>query len=86
MGFPPSRFLWRGGASDLEGFQTQALRHYSPAPVFYSAYSAYSLPNLLRFLQFRDQLAEAVSNSSSGSKNDRSRRTERHTGTRCKRI
>lgn len=64
MGFPPSRFLWRGGASDLEGFQTQALRHYSPAPVFYSAYSAYSLPNLLRFLQFRDQLAEAVSNSS----------------------
>jgi hypothetical protein len=60
IGFPPTRFLVRGGASDLQGFQTQALTHYSPAPVFYSAYRNYSLANIIRCLEFRDELAEAI--------------------------
>jgi hypothetical protein len=60
IGFPPTRFLSRGGASDLYGFGTQALTHYSPAPVFYSAYGNYSLPNILRYLEFRDELADEI--------------------------
>ena len=60
IGFPATQFLYRGGAKDLIGFQRQALTHYSPAPVFYSAYGNYSLPNLLRYLEFRDELAEQI--------------------------
>lgn len=60
IGFPATQFLYRGGAKDLIGFARQALTHYSPAPVFYSAYGDYSLPNLLRYLNFRDDLAEEI--------------------------
>jgi len=60
FGFPPTRFLWLAGASDLEKFETHALRHYSPAPVFYSAYGNYSMRNLVRFLKFRDELAREM--------------------------
>ena len=60
IGFPTTRFLNRGGASDLYGFQYQALTHYSPAPVFYSPYRNYSLPNILRYLEFRDELADEI--------------------------
>jgi hypothetical protein len=56
FGFPPTRFLWLAGAYNLEKFETHALRHYSPAPVFYSAYGHYSMRNLVRRLEFRDQL------------------------------
>jgi hypothetical protein len=60
FGFPPTRFLIRGGGSDLEGFEAHALTHYSPAPVFYSAYRNYSVPNIMRFLALRDELALLV--------------------------
>jgi hypothetical protein len=57
FGFPATRFLIRGGGSDLEGFEAHALTHYSPAPVFYSAYRNYSVPNILRYLALRDEIA-----------------------------
>ena len=60
FGFPPTKCLWAKGASDLDGFQTHALTHYSPAAVFYSAYPRYSLRNLVRILEFRDQLADEI--------------------------
>ena len=60
FGFPPTRFLIRGGGSDLEGFEAHALTHYSPSPVFYSAYRDYTVPNILRYLGLRDELALLV--------------------------
>ena len=59
-GFPPTRFLTRGGGSDLEGFEAHALTHYAPAPVFYSAYREDTVPNILRYLAVRDELALLV--------------------------
>jgi hypothetical protein len=60
FGFPPTRFLIRGGGSDLEGFEAHALTHYAPAPVFYSAYRDYTVPNILRYLALRDELARLI--------------------------
>lgn len=57
FGFPATRFLIRDGGSDLEGFEAHALKHYSPAPVFYSAYRNYTVPNILRYLALRDEIA-----------------------------
>ena len=60
FGFPATRFLIRDGGSDLEGFEAHALTHYSPAPVFYSAYREHTVPNILRYLAVRDELALLV--------------------------
>ncbi|MGO9450125.1 MAG: hypothetical protein ACLQDV_03605 [Candidatus Binataceae bacterium] len=60
QGFPPTRFLYLDGARDLDAFETQALSHFYPAPVFYSAYEGYPVQNILRYLEFRDALARAV--------------------------
>jgi hypothetical protein len=59
-GFPPTRFLYRAGAQDLDAFETQGLRHFYPAPVFYSAYEEYPVQNILRYLEFRDDLARKI--------------------------
>ncbi len=59
-GFPPPRFLYRAGAQDLDAFETQGLKHFYPAPVFYSAYEEYPVQNLLRYLEFRDDLARRI--------------------------
>jgi hypothetical protein len=60
FGFPATRFLIRGGGSDLEGFEAHALTHYAPAPVFYSAYREDTVPNILRYLAVRDEIALLV--------------------------
>ena len=60
IGFPPTRFLTRGGAQNLDAFETQALTHYAPAPVFYSAYPGYPQANIVRILEFRDALAKKL--------------------------
>lgn len=59
-GFPPTRFLYRAGAQDLDAFEMQGLKHFYPAPVFYSAYEEYPVQNLLRYLDFRDDLARRI--------------------------
>jgi hypothetical protein len=61
--FPQTRFITGRGARDLEGFQRQAMEHYAPAPVFYSAYRNHSLVNILRYLEFRDKLLEEMASS-----------------------
>ncbi len=38
----------------------QGLKHFYPAPVFYSAYEEYPVQNLLRYLDFRDDLARRI--------------------------
>jgi hypothetical protein len=60
IGFPPTKYIVGRGARDLEAFQRQAMEHYAPAPVFYSAYRTHSLVNLLRYLKFRDELLEEI--------------------------
>ncbi len=60
IGFPPTKFIVRRGAHDLERFQAQAAEHYAPAPVFYSAYRDRPLVNLIRYLEFRDKLLEEM--------------------------
>jgi len=60
IGFPRTKFLIGRGARDLEGFQSQAVTHYAPAPLFFSAYGSHSLVNILRYLEFRDELVKAI--------------------------
>jgi len=60
IGFPPTRFLTRDGANDLDAFEAQGLSHFHPAQVFYSAYPEYPVQNLIRYLEFRDALQRAL--------------------------
>ncbi len=60
LGFPPTRFLTRDGANDLDAFEAQGLTHFHPAQVFYSAYPEYPVQNLVRYLEFRDALQKAL--------------------------
>ena len=60
IGFPETKFIVFAGARDLEGFQMQAVTHYAPALVFYTAYGDHSLVNLMRYLEFRDGLLDEL--------------------------
>ncbi len=52
-GFPATRWLVRGGASDEERFKHWVRRHQLPTQVWFSAYPDLSLPDVLRNARLR---------------------------------
>jgi len=59
-GFPPTRWLFLGGAAHVDGFKQWSREHNWNAPIFYSAYSKDTVRNLKVELRSRDRLAKAI--------------------------
>jgi len=60
-GFPPSKFLFFGGAKDVDAFKRSAREHGVFAPLWYRAYPDETILNLRRDMQIRDIVAGAPS-------------------------
>ena len=60
LGFPPTRFLFWGGAYNIEPYEQEVRKHFHPADFFYRAYGEHSVRNIQRYLEFRDDLAKAI--------------------------
>jgi Dyp-type peroxidase family len=60
IGFPPSKFIYWGGAQDLEHFQQHVRQHLVRTPVFYGAYAGESVQTISRFLDYRDDIARRM--------------------------
>jgi Dyp-type peroxidase family len=63
IGFPRTKFLFWGGARDVNAFERNVREHLIPARVFYRAYPGYASQTMLRDLDFRDRLAAAITAS-----------------------
>lgn len=62
IGFPRSRFIYWGGAQDLEHFEQHVRDHLVRTQVFYSAYAGEAVQTISRFLDYRDDLARRIRN------------------------
>ena len=58
--FPRTRFLFCGGARDVNAFERNVREHLISARMFYRAYPAYASQTMRRDLDFRDRLAGAI--------------------------
>ena len=63
--FPPSKFLFWGGAQHIETFKQWSRQHNVLAPIWYSAYPDETLWNLQKDIQIRDTINTRLSASDS---------------------
>lgn len=59
--FPPSKFLFAGGAQHIEAFKLWSRRHNEYAAVWYSAYPDATVSNITNAVQLRDGLSQNLS-------------------------
>ena len=60
ISFPHTLLLFGEGSYDLAAEEYRVVRHFHPAPLFYSAYRNYPVTNILQYVNFRDRLASAI--------------------------